>query len=506
MSLKRRAVNGVIIAGSLVIMCATADAADTVMGEEVIQATEVTVAANGTAGVVAVLNEVQAEALSSIEKPVIGIEQVRVDVVASAEMTEGEETDTEQLLSAEAFVGKEAGQQKSAGNNEKLAELVEAAGAEMTAEAESVEAETEEAAEAEETEMTAEAESIEAETETAKAVTEETEEEAAGTEEEKTEAAAREEKEAAEVVAAGETEEAGNEEWQNRLMADVDEFLYVRAGGDENAEVVGKLYNGAVAEIVEVGDAWTHIISGNVDGYVKNDYCVTGEDAFAYAVENVETKAEIQTDGLRVRNEADEDGKILTAVSTGTTLTVDTAAETDDKWVAVKYGDSTAYVSADYVTTDLALGEAVTIEEEKAALAKKAAEEAKAAQVSGTQTVQKESVAASVDEVTLLAALIQCEAGNEIYEGQLAVGAVVMNRVRSGRYPGSVSGVIYEGGQFTPAGSGAVASVAANGPKASCIQAAQEALAGADNTGGATSFRRASSGMAGVVIGNHVFF
>ena len=506
MSLKRRAVNGVIIAGSLVIMCATADAADTVMGEEVIQATEVTVAANGTAGVVAVLNEVQAEALSSIEKPVIGIEQVRVDVVASAEMTEGEETDTEQLLSAEAFVGKEAGQQKSAGNNEKLAELVETAGAEMTAEAESVEAETEEAAEAEETEMTAEAESIEAETETAKAVTEETEEEAAGTEEEKTEAAAREEKEAAEVVAAGETEEAGNEEWQNRLMADVDEFLYVRAGGDENAEVVGKLYNGAVAEIVEVGDAWTHIISGNVDGYVKNDYCVTGEDAFAYAVENVETKAEIQTDGLRVRSEADEDGKILTAVSTGTTLTVDTAAETDDKWVAVKYGDSTAYVSADYVTTDLALGEAVTIEEEKAALAKKAAEEAKAAQVSGTQTVQKESVAASVDEVTLLAALIQCEAGNEIYEGQLAVGAVVMNRVRSGRYPGSVSGVIYEGGQFTPAGSGAVASVAANGPKASCIQAAQEALAGADNTGGATSFRRASSGMAGVVIGNHVFF
>lgn len=504
MSLKRRAVNGVIIAGSLVIMCAIADAADTVMGEEVIQATEVTVAANGTAGVVAVLNEVQAEALSSIEKPVIGIEQVRVDVVASAEMTEGEETDTEQLLSAEAFVGKEAGQQKSAGNNEKLAELVEAAGAEMTAEAESVEAETEEAAEAEETEMTAEAESIEAET--AKAVTEETEEEAAGTEEEKTEAAAREEKEAAEVVAAGETEEAGNEEWQNRLMADVDEFLYVRAGGDENAEVVGKLYNGAVAEIVEVGDAWTHIISGNVDGYVKNDYCVTGEDAFAYAVENVETKAEIQTDGLRVRSEADEDGKILTAVSTGTTLTVDTAAETDDKWVAVKYGDSTAYVSADYVTTDLALGEAVTIEEEKAALAKKAAEEAKAAQVSGTQTVQKESVAASVDEVTLLAALIQCEAGNEIYEGQLAVGAVVMNRVRSGRYPGSVSGVIYEGGQFTPAGNGAVASIAANGPKASCIQAAQEALAGADNTGGATSFRRASSGMAGVVIGNHVFF
>lgn len=495
MSLKRRAVSGVIIAGSLVIMCATADAADTVMGEEVIQAVaEVTVAPNGTAGVVAVLNEVQAEALSSIEQTALGIEQVRVDVVASAELTEEEDTELEQLLSGEAFAGNETGQQKDAGNDKKLAELVEA----VETEAAETEEETAEAAVAGTEEELAEAA---AGTEKASAETV-----AAGTEKGKSEEAAGAEKETAEVVAAGETEDTDNEEWQNRLMADVDEFLYVRAGGDENAEIVGKLYNGAVAEIVEVGDTWTHIVSGNVDGYVKNDYCVTGEDAFAYAVENVETQVEIQTDGLRVRSEADENGKVLTAVSTGTTLTVDTEAETDDKWVAVKYGDSTAYVSADYVTTDLALGEAVTIEEEKAALAKKAAEEAKAAQVTGTQTVQKESVAASVDEVTLLAALIQCEAGNESYEGQLAVGAVVMNRVRSGRYPGSVSGVIYDAGQFTPAATGAVASVAANGPKASCIQAAQEALAGADNTGGATCFRRASSGMAGVVIGNHVFF
>ena len=108
--------------------------------------------------------------------------------------------------------------------------------------------------------------------------------------------------------------------------------------------------------------------------------------------------------------------------------------------------------------------------------------------------------------MTLLAALIQCEAGNEPYEGQLAVGAVVINRVRSGAYPGSVYDVIYQSGQFTPAGRGSVANVAAGGPKASCIQAAQEALNGMDNTGGAVRFQRASGGHAGVVIGNHVFF
>lgn len=61
-------------------------------------------------------------------------------------------------------------------------------------------------------------------------------------------------------------------------------------------------------------------------------------------------------------------------------MTVDTDAEAEDGWVAVKYKGQTAYVSADYVTTELALGEAVTIEEEKAALAKKAEEEAAAKQ------------------------------------------------------------------------------------------------------------------------------
>ena len=111
-----------------------------------------------------------------------------------------------------------------------------------------------------------------------------------------------------------------------------------------------------------------------------------------------------------------------------------------------------------------------------------------------------------MDDVTLLAALIQCEAGNQPYEGQLAVGAVVMNRVKSGGYAGSVYGVIYQSGQFPPAGRGAVANVIARGPKASCVQAAQEAINGMDNTGGATHFRRAESGQPGVVIGNHVFY
>lgn len=310
------------------------------------------------------------------------------------------------------------------------------------------------------------------------------------------------------------TETAGSEQteeealWQNRLMADVNDYLYVRASADADAEIVGKLYKGDVAEIQEEGSGWTHVASGNVDGYVNNDYCVTGTEALAYAQQNFDTEAEVLTNGLRIRSEADENASVITAVSEGTTLKVDSGVETDDQWIAVVYGGTTRYVSADYVTTSLALGEGITIEEEQAELARIAEEEAakKAAQVTEVTTVQNAAVEATVDDVTLLAAIIQCEAGNEVYEGQLAVGAVVMNRVRSGGYPGTVHDVIYQKSQFPPAGAGSVANVAAKGPKQSCLQAAQEALNGTDNTGGATCFRRASSGHAGVVIGNHVFY
>lgn len=296
--------------------------------------------------------------------------------------------------------------------------------------------------------------------------------------------------------------------WENRLMAEVNEFLYVRASADENAEIVGKMYKGDVAEIVETGDEWTHVTSGNVDGFVSNDYVVAGQEAFEYATANVETSAEVLTNGLRIRSEASEDASVITVVSEGTDLQVDTSVEASEEWVAVTYGGSTRYVSAEYVEVELNLGKAITIEEEQAELQRLAEEEAarKAAQVTEVTTVQNEAVTASVDDVTLLAAIIQCEAGNECYEGQLAVGAVVMNRVRSGYYPSTISEVIYQSGQFTPAGSGKLAERLASGVKDSCLQAAQEALNGTDNTGGATKFRRASSGHAGVVIGNHVFF
>ena len=81
--------------------------------------------------------------------------------------------------------------------------------------------------------------------------------------------------------------------------------------------------------------------------------------------------------------------------------------------------------------------------------------------------------------MTLLAALIQAESGNQPYEGQLAVGAVVMNRVRSGGYPSSIQGVICPAGTVRTGGNRTGWHLFwQHGPKASCMQAAQAAING----------------------------
>lgn len=318
-------------------------------------------------------------------------------------------------------------------------------------------------------------------------------------------------------------EETAEEEspWADKLMPKVEEYLNVRTEASEEAEPAGKLPKGAAAQILESGEEWTKISSGNVEGYVKNDFCVVGAEAETLANEVGTTYATATTGGVRVREtaSAEEDVTILDVLEEGGKVKVDTEAEEVEGWVCVKLNDRTGYISADYVNVELELGKAISVEEERAAIeaaeAERKAKEAAQSSSSQSQSAapqsqsaapqQKEAVAASYDDVTLLGALIQCEAGGECYEGQVAVGAVVMNRVRAG-YAGSISGVIYQSGQFPPATNGTMASVLASGVSGSCMQAAQAAISGVDNVNGATCFRNASSGIPGIVIGNQVFF
>ena len=306
-------------------------------------------------------------------------------------------------------------------------------------------------------------------------------------------------------------------EWANKMLVTVDEdsSLNIRKEASADAEVIGKFYHGSGAEVLEVGDEWTKVKSGDVEGYVNNAYCVFGNDARVYAEENCNTEATATADGIRVRETSSTDAKILDVIDAGQSLTVNTDAEAVDGWVSVDYNGTTAYIAADYVDVELNVEDAVSMEEIRAREAAKAQQEAAAAaaqnaqnnaQSSGTTVTTSAAVSASTSDTQLLAAIIQCEAGGEPYAGQLAVGAVVMNRVKSGSFPNSISGVVYQSGQFSPAASGKLARVLSSGKiSSSCYQAAAEALSGADNTGGAKYFHAGTSG-SGTVIGTQIFY
>lgn len=118
----------------------------------------------------------------------------------------------------------------------------------------------------------------------------------------------------------------------------------------------------------------------------------------------------------------------------------------------------------------------------------------------------KEAAANSVSdgELSLLAAIIQCEAGGESHTGKVAVGAVIMNRIRSSQFPGSITDVVYQSGQFSPVASGKLSSVLAEGARSDCYDAAREALAGSNPVGDCLYFNSGSG--RGIQIGNQHFF
>lgn len=128
---------------------------------------------------------------------------------------------------------------------------------------------------------------------------------------------------------------------------------------------------------------------------------------------------------------------------------------------------------------------------------------------SGTSTpptTNTGGVSYTADDVELLAALIECEAGSSNYEGMLAVGSVVVNRMKHSRFPNTLYGVVYHTGQFPPAHDGKVDRILKRGVKSSCVQAATDALNGKNNIGSCLYFRAASSGRPGIIKGGNVFF
>lgn len=160
----------------------------------------------------------------------------------------------------------------------------------------------------------------------------------------------------------------------NQIVANIDGYLNIRAEASEEAEVVGKFYNGNVGTIVEKGDQWSLVASGNAYGYVSNDYLLFGSDAEDYIENNCDQVAKVTAETLNVRAEESTDSDVLSCYDEGDAITI---LGKDGDWVKVATSEeSVGYVARDYVYIDYVYETAVTVEEEQAAIeAEREAEE-----------------------------------------------------------------------------------------------------------------------------------
>lgn len=235
--------------------------------------------------------------------------------------------------------------------------------------------------------------------------------------------------------------------WYGKALANVESEADVLAQAADGSEVVGKIYTNTILSVEEKGDAWSKVSSGSVVGYVKNEMLAFGSNAVARAA------------------------------------SIDMSNPQNAKTLEEIAAEEAARKAAEEEAT------------------RKAAEEA-ARQATSSARFDT-AMSASADDQTLLAAIIYCEAGNQPHDGKVGVGAVILNRVRSGSYPNSIREVIYQRGQFGPAITGKLDRVLASGNiPGECYQAAADALAGYNPIGDALYF---GNGNYGQLIGDHYF-
>ena len=185
------------------------------------------------------------------------------------------------------------------------------------------------------------------------------------------------------------------ESFKNLVIAKVNDYVNVRSIPSEDGEILGKLYDKSVGNFIEESDGWYKISSGSVEGYVKAEYCVTGDDAVEYAKEVGTRIATVTTTTLKVREQPGLDETVLGLVPIEDELIV---TEELDGWVKVNIEEGDGYVSNDYVTLSTEFVKAESKAEEEARLAKeeaerKAAEEAAAA--AARKAAQQQSSAAA---------------------------------------------------------------------------------------------------------------
>lgn len=352
-------------------------------------------------------------------------------------------------------------------------------------------------------------------------------------------------------------------EFDEKCVAKTDN-INVRKEANVESDIVGTMNNGAVADIVSANGEWLQITSGNISGYVKNEYVLTGKEAEKYAEKYYVATGTVNVDGVYVRDNTSKEAEIIDTAYVGTTYDVDKKLTTSE-WVCVNLEDGAkGYVYVEFITvtegyptavvagdeesekssedddTDTTDSEDESQTEEAAedeseeettteqppaeSEAEEATTEEPAAEEPTTEepkqendnqvtieTTNRGAIALSDADINLMASIMTLECGGESYEGQLAVANVILNRLQSGYYGSTISDVVYAPYQFSVTSSPMLDYYIQNGAQASCIQAAREAASGVNNIGSFTCFRPTwnidtSTLGAYTIIGNHVFY
>ena len=178
------------------------------------------------------------------------------------------------------------------------------------------------------------------------------------------------------------------EGFKSLVIARVNNYVNVRDIPSEDGEIVGKLYDKSVGTFIEESDGWYKISSGSVEGYVKAEFCVTGDDAVSYAKEVGTRIATVTTTTLYVREQPGTDSTILGMVPIEDELIV---TEELDGWVKVNIEEGDGYVSTDFVNMSTEFVKAESIEEERARLEKEEAARAQAQAAAAKKAAEKEA-------------------------------------------------------------------------------------------------------------------
>ena len=280
----------------------------------------------------------------------------------------------------------------------------------------------------------------------------------------------------------------------------------IRSKAEVNTKIIASAKKGDEFLYFDTIDNWAHIMTASgKEGYIDGAYVSIGSNIrTAYTVEEAEaghvfTKAEVEKKKAEDSKKVEEDKKSDISIMSDAERMAEAAEKAEKAKKALEEKKAAQQAGTFEETEDVAAETNTTSDD--------AANENPDLELTYEIIVaEHDPIEVELDELTLLAALIQCEAGGESYIGQVAVGAVVLNRMRSGKFPDDIAGVIYDEGQFSPVDNGMLEARLEKGNiLQSCYDAAEEALSGVDPTNECLFFQR-SGKRSGLIIGNHVFF